>query len=126
MSSNTKIGEWMIGHRNVELLVDRELLGGSFILAPEKGVAQITVGTRYDEWHEVLEVLMHECLELSFCDIGVRFKANPTLVNGHDGYVFIADHNQFTDAVIRATYFVSQCQHDLCKIHRKHRAARRK
>lgn len=116
----------MLGYRNVALFADPELLGGSFTMAPKAGVAEIVVGTRYDYWREVLEVLLHEATEFAFCDVNARFKQSPCVKDGHDGYLFSTNHDGFSDAVARAAMFVAASQKHLAKIHRQHVRARRR
>lgn len=121
-----KVGQYMLGYRNVDLWADPGCIGGHFKLAPMEGVAEVEVGTKYDHWSEVLNVLFHECMEFALCEVGARFKLEPSFMSGHDGYRFIFTHDQFTEATSRASYFICKSQTALAKIHRKHVAARRK
>lgn len=122
----TRVGQYMLGYRNVDLYADSECTGGFFKLAPMEGVANIQVGTKYDHWHELLNVLLHETMEFALCEVGCRFKLEPSFIDGHDGYKFMFTHDQFTEATSRAAYFVCKSQNALARVHRKHEAARRK
>lgn len=117
----------MMGYRNVDLYADPESCGGNFVLSPKDGAATMDVGTKFDNWFEVLQVLLHEVMEMAFCEVSGRFRPNPAFADcASDTYRFMFDHNQFTEAGHRAAYFIAKSQNDLARHHRKHKAARLK
>lgn len=122
----TLIGEYMMGYRNVELYAVSDDTGGNFVLSPDKGVSTMEVGLDHDHWHEVFNVLLHESLEMAMCDVGARFRPNPCFATcASDTYKFMLDHNQFTEATYRASYFVCASHNALARAHRKELTARR-
>lgn len=122
-----KVGQYMLGYRNVDLWANPESTGGNFVLLPTEGVSTMEVGTKLDYWHEILNILAHEAFEFSLGEVNARYRPNPCFADcASDTYRFMFDHNQFTEAVYRASYFICKSQPALAKIHRKHVAARRK
>lgn len=81
-----------------------------------EGLNYIIVGLQHRRWRGVMDVLLHEALELALTELGLRFEPCPNFNKSHAGYSFFMTHEQFSEATARAAGFVSQCQNDLCKI----------
>lgn len=122
-----KVGQYMLGYRNVDLYANPDSCCGSFTLSPNIGPSAMEVGTDLDHFWEVLNILLHEAMEMALCEVSARYRPNPCFADSaSDTYRFMFDHNQFTEASYRAAYFIAKSQYSLAKIHRKHVTARKK
>lgn len=109
------VGSYGMGWDQCQIVL-REGDGGEFWLIPEMGsIPRIKVGAD-DSWENIVGVLCHELLELIFVMQRVRFERTNITGMGHDGYVFMFDHNQFSDAVMRLGNLVSICLPDVHKV----------
>ncbi len=88
-------------------LVLREGKGGEFYFMPEEGhVPRIKAGADYDAWDSVVEVILHETMELALARLKCRFEAADDFGNDLHGYLFIAQHKEFSDACVRTAEFL--------------------
>lgn len=117
----TIVGSYYLGPESVQLVL-REGTGGEFWSAPEKGAcARIKVGADCSQWSRVVEVLLHEAMELAMMRIGARFEPAPDYAAGHDSYLFMMDHPKFTEAAARAGGMMADSLPDLAKAWNKWR-----
>ncbi len=88
-------------------LVLREDKGGEFYCMPEEGhVPRIKVGADYSAWGDVVEVILHEVMEFALARLKCRFEAADDFGMDLHGYLFIAQHKEFSDACARAAEFL--------------------
>lgn len=92
-----------------------------FRMQPGKGKnARITVGID-ERWWVVLSCLVHEIVELTYTDMGLRMVPGPDIARDNGSYFFAMNHTQFSEAMARASLFLSEAPADLQQYHRKHR-----
>ena len=111
------VGIYEAGWEQVEVVI-MEGQSGEFYLIPEVGknkVSRVKVGADHNTWHDVLDVLLHEIDEYVMSKMGFRFKPSNNLNNGHEDYVFMMTHTQFTEKNRRVSEFISGCSYDVHK-----------
>jgi hypothetical protein len=114
------VGTYRNGGRNVRLFWRRGE-GGSFIVAPTKRLPEITVGIDGQFWEDVVGWLIHEAAEMAAYDLSCRWTPSPDFSYESSGYLFVMNHNQFSDVLARAAMFISKALPDLAKIYKKQR-----
>lgn len=120
----TKVGQYDLGTRRVNLFIDTDDQGGHFLTKDSPhGMAEITVGLKNNRWGMIVSILLHEALEFQFMETGSRYIPNPDYACANDGYAFFMDHNGFSQAVTRTGEFLADVLTDLIKAVR---AARKK
>lgn len=102
------LGTWDLGIHSVKLIVSPTGYDGHFKLFPKEKIPEISIGLMQRHWPHTLEVLLHEALELSFVQIGRRYNPAPDYGNSSASFIFVANHEEFTEAVSRAGQFVAQ------------------
>lgn len=109
------IGTYEAGFEAVELVL-REGTGGEFYTIPEKGkICRIKIGGDYKRWDEVVNVLLHEIVELQLFRKDCRLENSNDISRDHAGYLFVATHPQFSDAIAKAAEFIAPALPDLAK-----------
>ena len=63
-------------------------------------------------------MLFHEIFELLFDRLNSRFYPSGDTSNSLASYVFVVDHQVFSDICCRAAEFVDECTQDLKKEHK--------
>lgn len=102
------IGTFPIGHENVDLYAMPDEDGGCFYTQPnDKDPARIKVGLAKDSWPMVVEVLLHEAMEMATARYGGRFYPCGNMANGSDRYHFAFDHNQFSEICAAVALFIT-------------------
>ena len=115
------VGVYHCGGRNVKLFWRRGE-GGEFVVAPSKGgIPEITVGIDGDFWADVVAWLMHEAAEMAAYDLSCRWTPSPDFSYESSGYLFVMNHNQFSDVLARAAMLISKALPDLATIYKKQR-----
>lgn len=105
------IGVYQAGYTQIQL-VAMEGIGGEFYYIPEEGsLPRIKIGVDYDTFAEVHEALLHEILEFLLSITYTRYESTHTINRGHDKYIFMFTHPQFTEVVKNASEF-------LCAVHK--------
>ncbi len=108
------LGCYYLGHDQVEVVL-REGQGAEFYLVPEGRLCRrVKIGAD-GSWRETLNSLLHEIMELMFCTMTLRYVTSDYVNNGHDDYLFIFTHPQFTEIAARLSPFLIACQPDLKK-----------
>ncbi len=109
------IGHYSLGPQQVHLVL-REGDGGEFYSQPADGeVPRIKVGADYKSWSSVVRVLHHEAMEFAMTQTRVRYSPSPDYSCGHDGYVFIMTHPQFSEVGARVGEFLADCLPDVSR-----------
>lgn len=83
--------------------------GGSaeFRMQPGEGKnARIMIGID-DHWWVVFSALVHEIVELTYLDMGLRYVPGPDIANDNGAYAFFMDHTKFSEATARAGLFLA-------------------
>lgn len=113
-----KIGRYQLGYRMVNLYADTGS-NGNFALCKNNKEATIHVG--FDAANEVdaFNVLCHETFELASADKDATFRADGFMDFASDSVWIICNHNQFTEIVARAAYFIWVSYKDFRKTWRK-------
>lgn len=124
------VGEFYCGFERVQLVL-REGLGGQFYTSPgEHQLARIKVGAQEDgrKWGFVVACLLHEILEFAMFRADARFTPdNRNEPKSHADYLFVADHQKFTDYTNKAAEFLTDALPPLATAYQKwHRKRKRK
>lgn len=100
-----------VGYDPVELQVDPGMSGGSVFIPMGNGTPPtMTIGLDNDEWEATLSVLIHEALEFALEKKNLRYEPSQDLGKDHAQYLFVMDHQQFSDACARVAVFLVQAQ----------------
>lgn len=101
------VGTFSLGLEYCELVL-REGDGGEFYLMPEEGhVPRIKVGADYDKWTSVVATILHEAMELALARLRCRFFEQDECGMDPLGYIFFAQHKDFSDACARVADFLA-------------------
>jgi len=130
------IGNYTLGIERIDLFVDPDQDGATFVLCPEpgKGLPWICCGYNYGAganeklgtWHVVLAGLLHEALEFCFARLGCRFTDTAQESLSSSRFVFMLGHEQFEEAITRTGNFISECEAALKRHFIKHTKAENK
>ena len=111
------VGSYYAGNECVQLVLI-EGTGGEFYCVPERGAtARIKLGADAD-WDCIFGVLFHEIFELLFERLNSRFYPGGDTSSSMASWLFVADHQVFSDICTRAAEFVGECTQDLKKEHK--------
>ena len=114
------VGFYKLGFRNVKLSIDTGTANGEVDLIPEdNGITTITVGID-SSWSESFSVLLHEVYEGVLVDLQTRYKQKPSYSQESSDFMFIATHNQLSEAAERAGVFLSEALPAFMKAYKKH------
>lgn len=103
-----KLGTGRLGFSLVDLFVDHNDCDSKFSIWPRPNAnTMMVVGLRQTHWSRVLDGLLHETFELAMVQVGARFTPCPDMAQSHGGYVFVATHGVFEDAVSRSADFLA-------------------
>ena len=120
------IGTYEIGYEQCQLVI-REGTGGEFFWIPEKGcIPRIAIGVDYDNWNEVVAILLHECLE--FCKDRAGCRYNPTNTvspREHGAYMFVMSHATFQDCCAKTAEFITPALPALARAWKKWKGKKR-
>jgi hypothetical protein len=102
------VGTFYLGHEACELIL-RDGTGGEFYVTPSAGhIARIKVGADDGPWHQILNRMLHEVMELSLHRAGARYDCTRDQACDSAGFVFILDHHAFTECCARAAEFLGE------------------
>ncbi len=107
-SNHTVVGQFKLGPENVEVRLLPGSFGGSFQLAPPEGGVAVIHLSDYagKEPDRVTEVLLHEAFELAAARLHLRFGNMPAMSRSSADYLFVMNHEQFTEVVARVALFM--------------------
>lgn len=117
-NGNIFVGTYRLGPKNVDLYatVPPHESGGSFYFAPEeRRLPRIKVCIDELEWKHTVAILHHEAMELSMQDHHCRFLQSGQFSASHASYLFVMDHEQFTECSEWTGQFMSNCLPELAK-----------
>lgn len=112
-------GLYEFGLRRVRVIAVSGEEGGHFSVMPEDGISKIQVSLGYGQWARVVEVLLHEAMEMALYDVRARYNPNPDWSNSNDVYLFVVNHANFAEACSRAGYLLSQVLPKLSALYKK-------
>jgi hypothetical protein len=99
------LGEASIGWENVDIYVDKEgNVGGSFTMAPKEGKAVIEISA--SDAQQAISILVHETIEFAMTRMECRLAPSPEITGGHDTYLFVMRHYQFSEVSARTSEFI--------------------
>jgi hypothetical protein len=127
LPTKRRVGVYALGPASVELWVDDETASANFSLFVDGELGKlprIRVGTRRRTWHGVFETMMHEVVEMAMVQVCCRWAPNPDYATSNAGYLFVVNHEQFSDVVSRAAEFIADAGAPLLREFK--RSARRK
>lgn len=86
--------------------------GGRFHAKGPQDIPTIFIG-RDQDWEQVVEVLIHEAMEMKLDSLQCRYIAS--FCSGYDqsSFTFIMDHSQFTDVCERVSTLLVGCYEQL-------------
>lgn len=116
------VGNYPLGPLNVQLVL-REGTGGEFWTNPdEAGVPLIKVGADHEGgWTRVVEITLHEALELVMTLRGHRLIREPDYAHDSAGFLFVMDHSQFSEVTAQTGMFLGAALPDLNRAYKKWR-----
>ena len=116
------VGAFPLGCIAVDLYALTHQFGGCFFTNPDgKAPPRIKVSIEYDRWDSVVEVLLHEALELSMSLKSLRYERSG-VAGDASSYTFLFDHTQFVDLCDCAASFITPAMPRLATIHRDYHA----
>jgi hypothetical protein len=83
-----------------------------------EGCPLITVGLGTSNWRTCLSVLMQETMEYAYMKLHTRYNNSENWSLTHSDYLFVATHQQFSEAISRSALFLTYAMSDLNKIYR--------
>ena len=112
----TKVGNYALGTRRVNVFLDPTLVGASFDSrwSDTKG-ARVIVGTKGHNWHRVVGNLCHEVGELVLSDLRARWTPDVDYSEGSDGYFFHYNHDIHSEATARVGCFIADALPDISR-----------
>jgi hypothetical protein len=121
------LGLFPMGELAVEVWVDPAGRGGAFCTDGKPwatgiraaGPPVVEVGLSYQDFDDVVAVLLHESFELYCCIHGLRYDHAPNYGLGQDSYLFILKHPDLTECMGCVAMLVT---HSLRDIQREHKA----
>jgi hypothetical protein len=101
------IGSFDAGTRNVEVYACAEDEAHFHMQPSTKKQATIMVGIN-PAWPIVMGNFLHEILEFTYADMGLRFVPAPDVSRDNGNYFFSMYHTPFSEAAARAGLFLSE------------------
>lgn len=116
------VGAFPLGCIAVDLYALTHDCGGCFYTNPDNQSApRIKVGIQRPHWPSVVEVLLHEALELAMAINRLRLERSG-VAGDSSSYLFVFDHTQFVDLCDCAASFITPAMPRLATIHRDYHA----
>jgi len=112
------VGTYYIGFEQCELIIF-EGNGGSYTFCPERGKLPIIKIGVNGTWIDVVETLLHEVMEFVITRADCRYRPSNDLSHGHDTYLMVFNHPQFSKVCARAADFLVEALPDLAKVYKK-------
>lgn len=107
------VGTYEIGYGYAELVLI-EGTGGEFYLMPgDIKHPRIKIGAECDRWWKIVEVVLHEAVELAAANIRVRYYPQDDVGRDQHAYVFVLTHSQFSECIAHGADYLCNCWDDL-------------
>lgn len=121
------VGTYYLGWEQVDLYL-REDTGGEFWVTPEKGrLPRIKVGGDYEDWQDILKVVLHEAVEFILNRNRTRYSVSGDLGRDHSDYLFVFNHPMLSECCgCLAAFIDTGALRDLEKAWRKWRKTKPK
>lgn len=113
------VGTYHIGDVSVQVVLREGGGADTFVHPGDIPNPRIKIGADVDTWGEVLGALVHEAVEYCMARLRVRFQRADSEHWDSTSYVFIFNHEQFSDISRRVGDFEARCLPDLLKAWRK-------
>ena len=122
---NKSIGKYQSGYQYFELII-RDGTGGEGLFNPVEShykdkCPKVIIGIDYLRWDSVVDVLMHEIIEMQLDINNLRFTKSNAISRDPNGCIFVLDHVQFTQIISKAGEFVAECLPNLAKEYKDYR-----
>ena len=115
-----KVGCYKLGYEWVNLFIDGSH-SGHFNLCPHAGEpGRVTIGHYDGHYALALPTLLHELLEYAMCRVMARYAAAPSTSRSSSGYLFVMDHEKFSEIVQQVGEYLVVCEEDLKKALERH------
>lgn len=103
-----KVGTYHARFSSLDVYL-REGTGGEFFTFPDNSsLPQVVVGAyTHKDWPNVVAVALHEIMEFCLLSNGCRYSPNPDESNDASGYLFVMDHNKFSEASAGAGFIMA-------------------
>lgn len=98
-----KVGSWQLGFQMMTVYAQPGVNHGCYSLCD----GDMHIGLKQPTEYHLMNVLMHETIEAVASQMGLRFNRTPAFNEGSDRFVFIFDHQQFSELCERSSYFVA-------------------
>ena len=111
-----RVGTYLLGSMRFTVWANNKH-GGSFRI-PDDGPAEMIIGVP-GSWPDAVYTLLHEALEASMMELRLRYSAVPCFADDSGGFLFVATHELFSEAVARVAYFLVPVLPELAKAHKR-------
>lgn len=109
------IGNYHMGFEQVQVVL-REGDGGEFYGCPGNGnSARIKIGGDYDNWQDVVRVLLHEAFELAMFRNNARYEITGDVGKDSGAYTFLFTHPEFSNICGKVSELICECLPELAK-----------
>lgn len=104
------LGTYPLGYTNVEIYVHpAESFGGRFDMQPTtSSMPRMDITLDFKNWWEVVELLLHEAYEASFCLHHSRYCVSPTVCSDLSAFQFMFSHATFAEITAGVAKFVAE------------------
>lgn len=109
MPRRVNLGWFNLGERKVKVLYDPKLAGGEF------SAHQIVIGGHTKNWPHTVATAAHEALEMAFSQQRCRWVPDVDMAAASDGFLFVADHAQFSEAAAQAGQLLAKLLPELSR-----------
>lgn len=75
-----------------------------------EGLNYLIVGLNHPSWGRCLATFLHEAMEFAMMQKQVRYENAESYSRSHGGYVFMFDHEQYSDMMERVGVFTARAQ----------------
>lgn len=103
------LGTYDLGGSNIDVFLKYGETGGDYISKPTAtGLPRILVGMLYpqNQWAKIVTILYHEAMEYVLMNFGARYEPDCEFWPAHATYMFVFNHNVFTEATARVGEFM--------------------
>ena len=96
--SSKRVGAWRLGPVSVSLYL-RQGINAEFTTGRNEGECpRITLGADYEYWHEIVNCLLHESMEMTYTLLDVRYVSSLDYASDNGHNFFAMDHTKMSEA----------------------------